>query len=296
MKVIKIVSVIFCILLIYPVLVTTTIHPGYKLVWSDEFNGTLDETKWEIAETANYSWLQCNTMDNAYTKNGSLVLQIKQGACPNSNPSLPGYNYNTGLVTSKTTWQYGYFEARAKVAKGYTNSAFWLLGQNWTWPPEIDIYETGGYNTGLVTSKTTWRYRYFGARAKLTKGYTWLLGQNWTWPPEIYKNETEGYNTIPSTIYSAYQWSNNGVHKEVNGTYPGGLDYSQDYHIFAVEWTPTYIIYFVDGVERYRVTATSTRPIASIPMQIILSINKGWETMPTTLPQYHYIDYIRVYQ
>lgn len=46
-----------------------------------------------------------------------------------------------GLVVTKQSWQYGWFESWIKLPEGiYYWPAFWLSGAN-SWPPEIDIFE-----------------------------------------------------------------------------------------------------------------------------------------------------------
>lgn len=220
-----------------------TEHIRYNLVFEDNFDN-LNEREWEIMTSEKYNWLQCDTRDNAYVENGTLITRVKQGNCP-SNPS--GYNYNAGLVMSKNSWKYGFFEIRAKVAAGKgLNNAFWLIGKNWEWPPEIDIVETAG---------------------------------NKDIPDAIY---TSYYNT-------KYEW---------NEYFYKGPDFSQDFHLYGMEWTPSSITWYTDGVERYRVTKDDGISITSTPMQIILSINRGWDDLPDDeiLPRYQYIDYIKVYQ
>ena len=50
-------------------------------------------------------------------------------------------NWATGLVSSKDSYTYGWFEAQIKLpTQKWMWSAFWLMGSD-GWPPEIDIFE-----------------------------------------------------------------------------------------------------------------------------------------------------------
>ena len=47
----------------------------------------------------------------------------------------------TGLISSKQSWQWGWFEAEIQLPVQRNSwSAFWLMGSE-SWPPEIDIFE-----------------------------------------------------------------------------------------------------------------------------------------------------------
>ena len=103
--------------------------------------------------------------------------------------SSNGYPYTSGMVTTYKSFhfKYGYVSIVAKLPGGNgTWPALWLLPENQTWPPEIDIMENHGsphqINTTLhwptplgdraaATSVTT--------RANLVTGYH-TYGLRWT--------------------------------------------------------------------------------------------------------------------
>jgi beta-glucanase (GH16 family) len=129
---------------------------GYKLTYDDEFNGFAaspdgskgyktifpfgDRTLSTNAEQQYYSDASVG-VDPFRLENGALTIH----AAPGSNPKrLP---YNSGLITTERTFTqtYGYFEMRAKLAKGPGMwSGFWLLPTDKSWPPEIDVLEAFG--------------------------------------------------------------------------------------------------------------------------------------------------------
>ena len=116
---------------------------GYKLVWSDEFDGTtLDTKKWD------YRFLgprrdAVNAKDTVMLDGkGHLILTTKK----------QGDSYHTAMIGTQGKFEatFGYFECRAKLQtqEGHW-SAFWLqtptmakpLGNPAVAGTEVDIYE-----------------------------------------------------------------------------------------------------------------------------------------------------------
>jgi len=135
----------------------------------------------------------------------------------------------------------------------------------------------------------------------------WMLPANpsYNYRSEIDIIETLGYD--PTTMYMTYHGIpdrtaghnvNNGSGN--NGTCPV-LDYSKDFHRFGVDWQPTHIAWYIDGIK-----CGETKNTASIetgPMQIILNlfIDHSWEkdwgySVNPTLTRQLEVDYLRVYQ
>jgi beta-glucanase (GH16 family) len=76
------------------------------------------------------------------------VLEIRAEPAPlQDKASLGDYRYISGLITTQPSFSqtYGYFEMRAKLPAGKgVWPAFWLLPQDLSWPPEVDIMESVG--------------------------------------------------------------------------------------------------------------------------------------------------------
>jgi beta-glucanase (GH16 family) len=134
---------------------------AWQLVWADEFDvdGLPDTTKWSY-DVGGHGWgnneLQFyteNRLENARVEDGHLVIEARQ-------ESVGGRGYSSArLVTKgKGDWQYGRFEARAKLPSGRgTWPAIWMLPTEWRyggWPEsgEIDIMEHVGYNPDVIHS------------------------------------------------------------------------------------------------------------------------------------------------
>ena len=116
----------------------------YKLVWSDEFNGTsLDESNWTIENRGNWhnNELQyyTNRSENIRVQNGCLEIQARKETYDNR-------EYTSARIKSqgKQAFSYGKIESRISFPGGQgTWPAFWMLGNTGNWPAcgEIDIIE-----------------------------------------------------------------------------------------------------------------------------------------------------------
>jgi beta-glucanase (GH16 family) len=179
---------------------------GYKLVWSDEFNGTtIDPSNWGY-DIGGSGWgnneLQYYTdrSDNAYLNQGNLVIEAKQ-------ENFGGKNYTSArlLTKNKRDFLFGRIEIRAKLPKGQGIwPALWSLGKNIDqvgWPAcgEIDIMEVVGHEPN------------------------------------------KSYGTVHyAPSIGAYNYISN------NYTLTSG-DFSDDFHIFSVEWENNQIKFYVDN-------------------------------------------------
>lgn len=137
--------------------VTRTDLP-YKLVWSDEFEGTeLNSAVWNI-ETGGNGWgnqekqFYTGRTENLRVENGHLVIEARK-------ETYQSNDYTSARINTrdKKAFKYGRIEARISLPTGKgTWPAFWMLGANFAtarWPlcGEIDIMEhTGSQPTTIV--------------------------------------------------------------------------------------------------------------------------------------------------
>ncbi len=125
---------------------------GYKLTFADEFNGSsLDRSKWidsypDNVRTHSNNEQQYYAPDGYEVRGGVLRLKAVRR-------QMGGMPYTSGMVTTygKFAQKYGWFEIRARFPRGKGMwPAFWLLPDDKSWPPEIDILEILGHQPNKV--------------------------------------------------------------------------------------------------------------------------------------------------
>ena len=123
---------------------------GWKLVFQDEFNGPeLDRRVWQVESGSPGHILSSRWPENVVVTNGLLRLLTRKEA-------RGGKVWTTGNIWTRTYQaQYGYFEARMRIAKASgLNNAFWLMTTNKPTDPihfEIDITEAHYPNIHTMT-------------------------------------------------------------------------------------------------------------------------------------------------
>jgi beta-glucanase (GH16 family) len=143
---------------------------GWRLSWSDEFNGSsLDPSKWNYAASTfgdGNSEIACLQPGNVAVAGGSLKITARrdQTVCPKETrpQDFPqGRPWTSGMIDSsgKFSQAEGRFEIRAKLPKGRGFwPAFWMTSQNYPYggngaSGEIDVFEAFGQSpTDLLTS------------------------------------------------------------------------------------------------------------------------------------------------
>ncbi len=163
------------------------------------------------------------------------------------------------------------------------------------------------YTSGMMTTfhKFSQQYGRFEVRCRVPSGSgfwpaVWLLPVSEAWPPEIDVLEILG--NAPTVAHFTNHWGKDasGQHRQ-HGETMTGVDFSRDFHVFAIEWKPASITWFVDGRERAR----STEGIPHQPMFLLLNLaiggnfDTGLPGTPgraTPFPSCFEVDYVRVYR
>lgn len=231
--------------------------PGWKLVWSDEFNGTsINTADWgyEIGYIRNNeAQYYTNRKENARLEDGNLVIEARR-------EDYNGYKYTSASLNTrgKRTWQYGRFELRAKIpTQSGSWPAWWTLGVNNGWPKcgEIDIME---FYRGMILANVAYQNPQgsivWDSFTKQISNYN----SNWSDNFHIWVMEWDADNI---KLFCDNELLNTfSVSSATNGTYN---PFRQ----------PHYML-----------------------INLAIGGNNGGDPSKTTFPLKYYIDYVRVYQ
>ena len=253
----------------------TPVTPAeYKLSWSDEFDGAsgalVDPAKW-VTETGGNGW--GNQEREYYTTSAG-------------NASLDGSGH---LVIT----------ARAEPAN--SSLTCW--------------YGSCRYTSARLKTQGRFQQTYgkFEARIRIPRGQGlwpafWMLGSNIDqvgWPQsgeiDIMENIGKEPFAVHGTLHGPGYSGGNGIGGALS---IAPLPFADDYHVFAVEWSPGEIRWLVDDKE-YRRTTTANLPAGTtwvfdhgFFMLLNVAVGGGWPGDPdatTTFPQQMIVDYVRVY-
>jgi beta-glucanase (GH16 family) len=256
---------------------------GYRLVWSDEFNytGKPDPDKW----TYNYGFIAnqekqyyTDSLKNARVEGGHLIIEAHKEKVANK-------DYNNPAL--KNTW--AQYKANIDTAL-YTSARI------------------------ITEDLAEWQYGRIEARAKLPKGRgmwpaIWMLSESRKevgWPEcgEIDIMEHVGYDndTIHGTIHTK-------AYNHMKGTQKGKTIFienpNDEFHVFAIEWTPEKIDFMLDGVV-YNHIENEHKTTAEWPFDqkfyliLNVAVGGGWGGRKgideSIFPQQMVVDYVRVFQ
>jgi len=247
---------------------------SWKLVWSQEFDdGGIDPSVWNFE------------IGNGHAK------------------GIPGWgNAELEYYTDKNAWvENGCLVIEARKEK---------ISDQWG---------TYDYTSSRMTTEGKFEFKYgkVEIRAKLPKGKgiwpaLWMLGSDigrvgWPSCGEIDIMEMLGHDT--RTVYGTAHGPGYSGGASIGRSYklPEGVpDFSEDFHVFAIEWYEDLVKWYVDG-ELYhtlcksKLEAQGLKWVFDHPFFLIVNVAVGghWPGYPdetTQFPQRMYIDYIRVYK
>jgi beta-glucanase (GH16 family) len=253
---------------------------NYVKVFGDEFNDKqLDTSKWWTRFVYDNGTLDhLNDEQQRYAEDGnhvltgrSLILTAKKA---NNGPD--GADYQSGMIRSKTTFKFGYFETRAKAPSAIgVWPAFWLNSAargsdgKLTWPPEIDIFEL--VNNGV---EDTVQMLHMGAQS----------------------NGPQGLNVLYADQNFDRRWN----------FWQAPFSFADDFHVFGGLWTDDNTVsIYVDGRLLYKAAYkwvyddNTAAGLAHVILNLAIGGPK-WAGRhgvdDSAFPQGFEIDYVRVYQ
>ncbi len=247
-------------------------NDGWQMVWSDEFNGpngsSVDPTKW-VVETGGQGW-----------GNDELEYYTARAA----NLFVKDRNLVIRALAEKYTGPDG-------ISRNYTSARMKTLG------------------------KFSQTYGRFEARIKVPAGQGmwpafWMLGTDVDkigWPAcgeiDIMENIGKEPSKIHGSIHGPGYIGSIGI--EAPYTLPGNRRFSDDFHVFAVEWSPAEISFYVDHDLYAKRTPADLRPewkwVFDRPFFLILNLAVGGDwpgnaDATTVFPAEMKVDYVRVYK
>lgn len=248
--------------------------PTWTLAWSDDFNGPagapVDAAKW-VTETGGQGW--GNNELQYYTATG--------------NASLDGA---------------GHLVITARAEPSTTTRQCW--------------YGTCRYTSARLKTKGLFESTYgrFESRIRIPRGQGlwpafWMLGTDVDtagWPTcgeiDIMENIGREPNMVHGTLHGPRYSGGNGI----GGPFVlASGSFADDFHVFAVEWTPNQVRWLVDEREYHKVTPTNlpggARWVFDHQFFLLLNVavGGGWPGNPdasTTFPQQMVVDYVRAYR
>jgi beta-glucanase (GH16 family) len=155
-----------------------------------------------------------------------------------------------------------------------------------------------GRNHWYAQPRETFTYGYFEAAIRIPpqSGMApafWLMPASRFTPPEIDIMEFLGTTRELSMFV---HWRNaEGAKRKQQGTFTAA-GFPDDYHVFAVLWEKDKLVWYVDGVERFRVTASERIP--HVPMEVLINLAVGLPHAPppATVSARMLVDRVRVWQ
>lgn len=244
----------------------------WSLLFHDEFDGnSLDQNKWATC----YWWWGHWRVGDGCTNEATAELEF--------------YKKDNVIVSNGTLkLQARQQEVITLDADGFKRTYHYTSGMITTGRDTSDR---------AVPAKFLFQYGYAEIKAKIPSGQGlwpafWTLPDDHNSRPEIDVMEILGHE--PNEVH--FHLHNNDIDP---GETWSGLNLSEDWHTFAVDWQPDALIWYVDGIERWRYSDTQNIPISPSYLLLNLAVGGYWPGSPdasTPFPSDFEIDYVRVWQ
>ncbi len=252
---------------------------GWILTWQDEFDGVAgaepDQTKWgyDIGGhgwgNAEYEYYTDKRENSALNGNGVLVI--------------------TATKYTGTEYQCAYTPANEPGTCAYTSARL------------------------LTKGKFDFMYGRAEARLKIPYGQGiwpafWSLGNNFSevgWPNSGEIDIMENIGKEPYIVHGTVHGPGYSGGSGIGGGYTYTEPLTNDYHVYAIEWEPDEIRWYLDDTQYFTLTKSMIPAgapwVFDHPFFLIMNVAVGgyWPGYPdetSVFPQNMLVDYVRVYQ
>lgn len=169
-------------------------------------------------------------------------------------------------------------------------------------------FTSGLVSTGRAVADTAgapkfdFQYGYAEMRARVPAGRGlfpafWMLPSSHDPTPEIDIMEVLGDR--PDILYNHLHYRDSQGRTQKENADVAAPDLSAGWHVFAVDWRPERIVWYLDGVECWRYEDASHIPNERMYLLVNLAVGGKWPGPPnsaTVFPAELLVDYVRVWQ
>jgi beta-glucanase (GH16 family) len=258
-----------------PALVSRTVRTGRWLTptWTDEFYGESLSKKWtHRGQTYEpQSMRNCSRGSAQAVKVGAGVVRLSVLRDPGRDTLCPAlkkgviagyyaYRLNGHISTDESfSFRYGFAAARVKFPRlRGQHGSFWMQ-------PVGGMYPGGtGHEIDVIES--------FGAYRKRSGMWTY-----------IHRLESG------SVVKTGANIPNTFLHGPRDG-------WGKNFHVFSVQWTPTRLVFRIDGKETWRVGGRISQVQQYLKLSLLSSDYELPSIQDRQLPQHMYVDWVRVWE
>lgn len=251
---------------------------------------------------------QRDATQNLPDRNWSLVWSDEFNAAAGSSPNAANWSFDIG--TGNSGWgnqELEYYTSRPENASINAEGNLVMTAKS-------EVYNGSQFTSARIKTKNLFTTTYGRVEARIKTPFGpgiwpafWMLGadeetNNWPNCGEIDIMELRGQkpNIINGTVHGPGYSGGASITKEY------GLPndrFDANFHVFAVEWSPNQIDFYVDDFLYNRITPEKVKGkwVFDHPFYLILNVAVGgnyvgFPTPLTPFPQSMYVDYVRVYK
>jgi beta-glucanase (GH16 family) len=252
---------------------------------------------------------------------GAAVALAGAGCGSSSSSSSPSWKLVwsdefDGAALDSTRWAVDIGDGFGTMQQDYDTARpenISVSGGNLVITARQESYQGASYTSGRIETngKFAQKYGRFEARIQIPHGQGmwpafWLLGANFEqvgWPACGELDIMEARGATPTTVLGSMHGPGGDSYTAAYAL-PGGASFSDAFHVFALEWDPGQVRWYVDD-QLYETQSADMLPasqpwVFDAPFFIILDLALGGDfggslASSTPLPQSMLVDYVRVY-